>query len=79
MKAAAPTKEGNTSGSGASSLHTEASGMSVRTSSHASPVPTTPVMTLTMTAICTVLQSGPTDSCTVSAKSASSVTTRHST
>ncbi len=62
MNAAAPMNEGNTNGNGASSLHTRASGTSVRTSNHANPVPSTPDAKLTMTANWTVLHNGPTDS-----------------
>ena len=58
MNAAAPMNDGNTSGSGASTRHSGASGRSVRVNSHASVTPITPAAVVTRAASCTVRHAG---------------------
>ena len=61
--------DGNTSGSGASTRHTGASGRSVRVNNHAIVTPITSAAVVTRTASCTVRHAGASDSASTSPRS----------
>ena len=79
MNAAAPMNDGKTSGSGARTRHSPASGTSLRVSSQASDTPMSAAAIVTMVANCSVRHAGASDSSRISRRSPPSVNTRQMT